>query len=365
MASLRKRRTRRGFVYVVDFTFRGRRHVISTKTHDHKTARRILEDIQGQIARGTFNLDQYEKKHARLSGFFEEYFKYAEGYKKTNTILNERNYTKKFLAFVGDRDVRSIDARMLDQWKAATIKTVSPTTFNIERRTLQAIFSLAVKWGYMDKNPFREISKVKVEQKRLFLTDEELTRVFRLIDEDTSAADSERRRDYNRKFLLFVDFLLHTGLRREESIGLRKENVDLSRGILFVEKTKSKTFRMVPLNRRAKEILEQLGDDLFNNVRGSSVSHKFGRYLEKAGLSGWKLHSLRHTFATRLASMGVDIYTISLLLGHSDIRTSAIYAKATIEALQSAVAKLPTHENLTERYPTTEPSRSLNTDIPP
>ncbi|TAK57300.1 MAG: hypothetical protein EPO24_10075 [Bacteroidetes bacterium] len=49
------------------------------------------------------------------------------------------------------------------------------------------------------------------------------------------------------------------------------------------------------------------------------------------------LHSLRHTFATRLIANKMDLYTVSLLLGHSDIRTSMIYAKPDMDVLSNAV----------------------------
>lgn len=57
-------------------------------------------------------------------------------------------------------------------------------------------------------------------------------------------------------------------------------------------------------------------------------------------MEGFKLHSLRHTFATRLILLGVDIYTVSKILGHSDIKTSMVYAKTTLGTLQSAISRL-------------------------
>lgn len=56
-------------------------------------------------------------------------------------------------------------------------------------------------------------------------------------------------------------------------------------------------------------------------------------------IPGWKfhLHSLRHTFATRLVLNYKDIYTVSLLLGHADIHTSMVYAKPNMDVLRGAV----------------------------
>jgi integrase len=340
MASLRKRRTRDGFLYYIDFRFNGRRYVKSTKTSGLKVARNILKDIEGQIARGTFNLEQYEKKDVALGTFFKEYFEYAQTFKNARTIVNERNYCRKFLATVGDRNLRSIDIHLLDKWKTAPIKKVSATTFNIERRTLQGIFSIAVKWGYLDQNPFKQVEKIKTGERRLYLKDDELSRIMELIDKDILKARDKKQRNYNKKFKLLIEFLLNTGFRREEALKLTRKDIDLSKNIVILEKTKNKQLRMVPINNRAREILSQLDEELFSDLEKSSVTHKFMRYLTKAGLQGFKLHSLRHTFATRLISLGYDLYTVSLLLGHSDIRTSMRYAKAGVEVLRGAVERL-------------------------
>jgi site-specific recombinase XerD len=75
-------------------------------------------------------------------------------------------------------------------------------------------------------------------------------------------------------------------------------------------------------------------------LSGEPVSRKFAYYLRRAGLIGFKLHSLRHSFATILLSRGVDLYTVSRLLGRSDIRTSMIFAKARMDTLKEAVDRL-------------------------
>ena len=62
--------------------------------------------------------------------------------------------------------------------------------------------------------------------------------------------------------------------------------------------------------------------------------------MKRVGLRQFKVHSLRLTFATRLVSAGVDLYPVKELLGHQDIRTSMVYAKANTDTLLDAVERL-------------------------
>jgi site-specific recombinase XerD len=107
-----------------------------------------------------------------------------------------------------------------------------------------------------------------------------------------------------------------------------------------VERTKGKKYRPVLLNKRAREILLEVGDKLFAGLNKGMVTHKFNDIMKRVGLTQFKLHSLRHTFATRLVSAGVDIYAVKELLGHQDIRTSMVYAKANTDTLRNAVERL-------------------------
>ena len=67
---------------------------------------------------------------------------------------------------------------------------------------------------------------------------------------------------------------------------------------------------------------------------------KYLKFIKSTGLKG-SLHKLRHTFASHLVQAGVDLYTVSKLLGHSSIKTTEIYAHLSPVTLASAVEKLP------------------------
>jgi len=69
--------------------------------------------------------------------------------------------------------------------------------------------------------------------------------------------------------------------------------------------------------------------------------------MERAGIEDFTYHGLRHTFATRLAQSGVDLYKISKLLGHKDIKTTQRYAHHCPESLRDGVEVLEVDCNMT------------------
>ncbi len=148
-----------------------------------------------------------------------------------------------------------------------------------------------------------------------------------------------------------VLLFLHTGLRRGEVFNLNWADVDLDRANLTVHGTgaKNQQTRHVPLNTEALAVLEgwrnQTKDDglifpgksgeRFNNIRRS-----WSGVLDAANISGFRLHDLRHTFASRLVMAGVDLNTVRELLGHSDYAMTLRYAHLAPEHKAAAVARL-------------------------
>jgi site-specific recombinase XerD len=345
MAVIRKRKYKHDWMYVVDFMHNGKRRTISTGTKSRTLATQILGDIQARIARGTFSLDHGKKKDIYLKDFIDEVLNYAASYKQQSTMELERGYLPQVLSIIGNRNLRSIDQYTADLWQSKLQKGMkSSTTCNIMLRMVRAAFNVAKRWGYIDENPFAHLKEVKVQERRLFLLDREIAMIFKLIDEDIVKANGKGHRDnvvlFRTRFKLLIEFLLNTGLRREEMLRLRMDHVDLVQNVIYIEKTKTHLMRAIPLNKRAREIIIELGVGLFSKLNRHDVTCKFSYYLSQAGLVGFKLHSLRHTFATKLLARGVDLYTISRLLGHTDMKTSMIYAKTNVETLRQVVEKL-------------------------
>ena len=149
---------------------------------------------------------------------------------------------------------------------------------------------------------------------------------------------------------------LGTGLRQTEMRHLKKADVDLSRGLLFVTDPKWKgdprQSKGVPLNTEVKHHLarwmaETRSEWVFPSptnrrkplaqpTANLSLTGACGR----AGIEAAGFHALRHTFGTRLAEAGVRLEVIKELMGHSKVATTLIYVHPSHQAAREAVERV-------------------------
>ena len=162
-----------------------------------------------------------------------------------------------------------------------------------------------------------------------------------------------RRRDAS-----LVLFMLNTGLRVSETIGLQISDVELSerKGSALVRKGKGNKQRSLPLNADARKVVQDWLEARPNRdnpflwtaveyegtegltVRG--VQRVLQRYGEDAGLLDLTPHVLRHTFAKNLVNQNVGLEKVAVLLGHTSLNTTRLYIIPDEKDLASAVEKL-------------------------
>src|SRR2546423_2047158 len=159
----------------------------------------------------------------------------------------------------------------------------------------------------------------------------------------------------NNRNLAIVQLLRHTGLRVGELCALRLSDIRTSerKGSVLVRSGKGDKDRTVPLNRDVREALEaylkvrpESADDyLFIGQRGEplqtdGVQLIVRKLARRAGLEKVTPHVLRHSFAKHVLDAGEDLATVSRLLGHERLETTAIYTEPTAADLEEAVARL-------------------------
>jgi integrase len=249
--------------------------------------------------------------------------------------------------YFGKSNLLSITPRNISKYKMLRIDDgAAPATINRELAMLSKAFSLAVKeWEWLKDNPVSKVPREKEDNER----DRWLT-----VDEEVSLLENSP--DWLRDIILFN---LHTGLRQDELLSLTWDRVDMIRKTILIKDTKNGKPRTIPLNRDVLDILEAKSKVVsfkskivFHSKCGTKIDkHNLRRAfvlaIKRAGIEDFTFHGLRHTFATRLAQSGYDLYKISKLLGHKDIKTTQRYAHHCPDSLRDGVEMLETDCNMT------------------
>ncbi|HME69209.1 MAG TPA: site-specific integrase [Myxococcota bacterium] len=225
--------------------------------------------------------------------------------------------------------LEALSTPVLSRWRDDLLAGgLKPATVNRHLDLVKATLHRAAReWGALATPPFVR-SVPEKNQRTRFLSDEE---------EALLLASSP---PYLRDLLVF---LLDTGARVGEALGLVWGDVDLDRtpnGVAFFLETKSDKPRGVPLTRRARATLAARAshgpppaDFVFTRpplagqrLEWDAVKTAFRRARERTGLRDVTLHTLRHTYASRLVLRGVSLYQVQKLLGHSSPIMTQRYA---------------------------------------
>jgi integrase len=148
-----------------------------------------------------------------------------------------------------------------------------------------------------------------------------------------------------------ITFSLNTGMRQGEILALQWQDVDFYRGILVVMKSKNHERRTIPLNNVVFSLLSEkraagrLDGPVFVTGRGNPLkvrylARTFTKARNRAGLSDFRFHDLRHTFASRLVQRGIDLYKVQRLLGHKTGLMTQRYAHHCPDSLREGVRVL-------------------------
>lgn len=243
----------------------------------------------------------------------------------------------------------------------------SPKTVQHIHRLISAIYNKAAEWQIIGINPAEHIKPPKVVKKEIeFYSIDEVKILLK-------ALQGEPIRSTTMTLLA-----IYTGMRRSELLGLKWENIDFDNRIIEinsaavyasgmgrVEKT-TKTVRsnriiymsetVVKIMSKYKEYQNYTKELLANKWEGSeyvftndfgtalhpdSISQWFSRFIKRKELKHITFHGLRHTSATLLLSSGVDIETVSRILGHSSsVVTSQVYLHSANAVRTEAMEKL-------------------------
>jgi integrase len=301
---------------------------------------RIAESLRAkkelEILSGAHGFTPKFKKNQNFVEYFEKITieKNHNYYKATLKYLKEfTNGTIKFL---------QINEKWLEDFKVYLLQNVTKNTANLYFKVLKIALKKAVKEKILHENPTQYTDAIKTNDvERVYLTHEELNKLS-----CTECPNNEIKR----AFL----FACYTGLRFSDLKKLTWGKIQPENGRHKLQYRQKKTggFEYFPLSETAHKLLNC--DSNIINFPNKPIFElpSIGYYIivlkqwaKKAGINkNLSSHVARHTFATLALTNGVDLYTVSKLLGHRDIATTQIYAKIIDKKKEEAVDMLPALE---------------------
>lgn len=307
----------------------------------------ILRKMQLGIAPKPFISSPLQVGPSIQEFFLEKYLPYVRSYKRSwstdESMIRNHLVSKIGHLHMGNMEASDV-AQFVERMKS---ESYAPGTCNRALVLLRYGFELAIRWNTqgIKTNPAKEIKNIQIDNKiERFLSH---TQTMTLLDA-VRQSDSEMLQ-------YIVLFLIYTGARKREVLDAKWQDIDWDRKSWRIPKTKSGKVRHVPLSTGALSLLLNLKQRLNNITPGAqfifanpktnkafvSFYYSWNNARIRAGMSQFRIHDLRHSFASSLVNAGRSLYEVQELLGHADIKTTSRYAHLNRERLMAAVEVIP------------------------
>lgn len=334
---------KRGDIYWMIKQYKGKRIERSLDTAIKRQAEERYSKIVAEIIDGGY----FQKpKEYTVSYLIERYMDERKTTKASNTLARDRSLREHITVNFGFCLIGEVTPEMVSEYRRKRYgEKKSVATVNRELTFLRNAYNVAIRhYKWCAVNP---VSAIKFDREKN-LRDRWLT-----MEQETALLSKCKGRLHE-----IVCLVLNTGLRQDEVLSLSHSSVNLFRKTVTV-RGKGDKVRTIPLNAGSFEILKSRmktrhinSDLIFPSEAGTKIIRQrlvraFSTAVKNAKLVDFHFHDLRHTFATRLAQAGVDLYRISKLLGHNDISTTQRYAHHCPESLRDVVDVLTNYDNST------------------
>ena len=246
----------------------------------------------------------------------EDFTKHAEGH---YTRPTECMYViDKFSKIVKGMHLKDIKLKHFEEYITQRKRVVKASSINRELNTLRKVFSLALDNDLIDKNPCKRLKNLRIENPpERYLQKNEEVQLLKVCSPIM-------------RFI--IKTAIYSGLRKNELLSLKWIDINFQENYLIARETKNNTTREVPLCEPIIKILKsipKLGEYVFTNPntldKYKDVYSNFSRAVVRSRIPHITFHQLRHTTASRLNELGVDIVTIQEILGHASITTTRKY----------------------------------------
>jgi integrase len=292
----------------------------------------------------------YEQEQLKIKELgeqnFVEYFKRLADKRKDSNHDNWVSAYKYLETFTkGNLKFANLNEKFCNEFKEylqntksnKSVKTTLATNSAVSYfNKLKAALKQAYKDGYLQSDLNARIEPVKqAETRRNFLTIEELN----------SLVKTECNNPLLKRAALFSAL---TGLRFSDIKNMTWSEIEYIEGngyFIQFKQQKTKGVEMMPISKQAYSFLgeqKEPADKVFEGLTYSAYENKhLYQWIGAAGITkDITFHCFRHTFATLQLSKGTDIYTVSKMLGHRELKTTQIYAKIIDQTKREAADKI-------------------------
>ena len=263
---------------------------------------------------------------------YEDFLNYEKNFSKhtVSAYLRDVKVFEKFLAQNDCKISNEINYSFIRQWIVSlSEKSYSKTSINRKIASLKSYFNFLVNIDIIESSPLKGHKNLKSSSKIVIpFSEDEIMQVFENFN-DSKISDRDK---------LIIEIFYSTGLRREELINIKIQNIFLKEGLIKILGKRSKE-RLIPilpsLSKNLKNFISNNNNSKYlfetkklKKISVSTVYRLINKYFRLVS-SKVKVspHVLRHTFATHMLNNGADINTIKEILGHSSLSSTQIYTK--------------------------------------
>ena len=331
---------KRGGVYWFDFWFQGRRFRDSTRLTNKTAAQRAEAIRKAELAEGRAGIVHRAPCPSFEDFVNNEFLPWSEKQHQAHPRTHQRYRVaaKPLIAFFGKFALDAISTAQVEKFKLTRSEEISPAGTNRDLAMLRFMLNLAVRQGYLNRNPVSGVRFLPEDPGRMRVVSHEEQKLY-------LAAANCLLRDV-------ATLILETGMRPEEVYTIRKENVHFDRRYVFVPSGKTNFARRnlpltdVALGVLKRRVAEAKGPFLFPHrsdpnrpVITAQKAHQIA--LREAKIKPpFRLYDLRHTFGSRSVMAGVDLPTLKELMGHSTVTMTMRYVHPTPQHKREAMRKL-------------------------
>ncbi len=328
--------------FVLKYRVTGRQHIKVVGRYGSLTLDQARDKAKKELVAIIDNKDPLEdKKKTRIGISFKEFCpiyiaRHAKEYKRT-WVADQRRINKYLIPAFGSLRLDAITRADVAKFYSDLVQKF-PYEANRTIQQLSKMFERAKFWGYIKDEHFNATKGVKQfkEKKRdRWIKPDELPRLAQAINEEGNFYGSKA---------LWLYLLL--GVRRDELLKAKWEDIDWDRQELKLPETKAGHIHYVPLSAAALAIIQELPKQEDNPyiLPGEKPGHHlvniekiWQRVRKKANVEDVRIHDLRRTLGSWLAQSGNSLHLIGRVLNHSSQSTTAIYARFAQDHVKQAL----------------------------